>query len=376
MRKKLFMLSLAAALGLSGCQTPEASSDSDVFRAKSPGEDLAQAIVDQTGTSESRYETGEEIKLLLGKGENRLNIQAHFPAAAAAPGTLYMQADTSLDETKLRQFLDPQGEVLDITQQYLEEEAEKNRQADDRSIAAGEGKAVYHLKSIGDPDFHVVLTDGNRTVTCSDQFFASYRDQALFERCLSSYEKNETDEDAAFSVQAATDLLMKKLSALGIEEIYLRTTHFNETGGFGFYELEFSPSFGGVPTALDFGSNTLEEIKPRGYAWVSPEGVADVTLWQYCMKIADTEEGRTCDFDHVVELLTFYLEEGQLSCREDAVLSHIEFVYYPTPRGDRVRLVPAWNIFMSLDEYVDYHGSVCHNIYLNALTGELIEVRQ
>lgn len=370
-------------LCLSGCQSaPQVSSDKDIFRAQEPEESKVQSIAGEQKDVEKGSNAGENVDLVLGEGEQAMHIKATIPVVSEAPGTLIMQADGSLDEERLKIFLEPQGEVRNTTQEYLEEvEAEKQR-AIDAAAKAGEENpesVVVSMTSIGDTGYSLRLTDGNRTTVCNHHFFVDYKDDALMEKCRDAFGNAEMDggECVSFSLQAAKDMLIQKLSLIGITEVSLCETHAFEADGFCLYEMSFTPSYSGIgikkPT-----SGTMEKIQPMGYAWVSREGVASIELTQYCMQETGREAGQTFDFDRLTEILEVYLEKGDIPCHKDVPYTKLEFVYYPVLKEGRLYLVPAWNVGMPLhvyvDEYCTKYPDICWDIYINAVTGELIEV--
>ncbi len=385
MRKKQIISVLFAMLFcLNGCQSaPQASSDQDIFRAQEPEESKVQSIAMEQNDMEKNSNAGENVDLVLGEGEHAMHIKATFPAVSEAPGTLIMQADSSLDEERLKAFLEPQGEVQNITQEYLKECEEEEQRAIDAAVAAGEDPegVVVHMGSIGDINYMVRLTDGNRTAGCAHHFFVSYKDDALWGKCMDALrkcgEEADAEESASFSAQAAKDLLIRKLALIGITEVSLRETHAYEADGFCLYEMTFTPSLGGIGIKNQ-ASGTAEEILPIGFAWVSMEGVASIDLSQYCMQEAERESGQTYGFDRLTEILEVYLEKGDILCHKDVPYTKLELVYYPVLKEGRLYLVPAWNIGMPLDVYVEEfceeYPDICWDICINAITGELIEV--
>lgn len=370
---------------LGGCQSaPQASSDQDIFRAQEPEESMVQSIVDGLEDGGEGSMAGDMVDLVLGEGDHAMHIESVFPTVSEAPGILIMQADSSLDEERLKTFLEPQGEVRNTTQEFLEEvEAEKQR-AIDAAAKAGEENpegVVVSAASIGDTGYSIRLTDGNRTVICAHHFFVSYKDAALEEKCREILGKCEEEldggEGSSFSVQAAEDMLVRKLSLIGITEVSFCETHAYEADGICLYELRFVPSFGGIGVKEPV-SGSVEEITPLGYAWVSTEGVAWIDLEQYCMQEAEREAGQTFGFDRLTEILEVYLEKGDIPCNKDVPYTKLEFIYYPVLKEGRLYLVPAWNIGIPLSVYVDEfcveYPDICWDVYINAITGELVEV--
>ena len=121
---------------LTACQkAPEVSGDDEILRAKGPSEDAVEAVVNEEEPSETSAGTedtaAETVSVVLGSGDSRMKIEAEVAAVPDVVNTLTMQAGNSLDEEALKNFLDPQGEVKDITEEVLAaEETERQRVAE------------------------------------------------------------------------------------------------------------------------------------------------------------------------------------------------------------------------------------------------------
>lgn len=269
---------------LTACQkAPEVSSDDEILRAKGPSEDALEAIVNgeeegSLGTTEEAAgvsdgtdvtagsgtkavsKNTEAVSMVLGGGESRMKIDAEVAAVPDTVSTLIMQADSSLDEAALRDFLEPQGEVKDITEEVLAaEEVERQRVAEiDEKL--GEGSSMLEIAGVGDGS-RIALTDGNRKAILFGKTGGSYEDALLREKCYVSAKeeaqkldiKDMEAGDSAFSLQDAKALLVRKLSLLGIEDIHLSIAYIYGQDGFLFYEMQFSPVVEGIPVADSFG---------------------------------------------------------------------------------------------------------------------------
>lgn len=390
-----FLLSI---LLLVGCQkAPEASKDEEILRAKSSSDDTIEAVVSgeetgENGAAQSGAQAGKEtVDVVLGEGENRMHIEAKVAAAPEAVSTLTMQSDSRLNEEALRNFLEPQGEVTDYTEQLLaEEEAERKRVAEiDEKL--GEGSSIVEIAGVGDGST-LALTDGNRKAVLSGKTGASFEDVSLQEKCLTAAQQvGEAEEeldvtngnagDASFALQDAKVLLMRKLSVLGIEDIWLTKACYYETENFSFYELEFSPVVGGLPVAYCFGQQDISRVYPNGLAHVSAEGVAEIQVWNCLMEEVSAGEKETIlSFDKVQELLEIYLKDGRLQCVEEVPFSKAELLYYVELKEGKLVLSPVWGIYMDLGEYIDHCGETgtqdsAWTIHIDAVTGELVEVQ-
>ena len=405
MRKKFFKILMPffmSAVLLAGCQAaPEVSKDEEILRAKGSSEDEIEAIVQEDGESgtagiqeedgaaESGAQgdsgDGEPVSIVLGSGESRMRIEAEIAAVPEAVSTLTMQADSRLREETLRSFLEPQGEVKDFTEELLaEEEAERQRVAEiDEKL--GEGNSMIEIAGVGDGS-RLALTDGNRKAVFVGGTGGSYEDAALMEKCYAVAKeeaqkvdvKKENGGDVSFSLQDAKDLLMSRLSVLGIEDIYLIEAYFYEDNGFSVYEVQFCPVVDGMPVAYCFGQEDISKVYPRGVAWVSEEGVAEIGMWNCLMEqVSATEKEKILSFDKVQKLLETYLKDGSLHCVVDVPFSTVELVYFVEQKDNVLELVPMWNIHMEPEEYVEYTGEVGSNdfnwtVYIDAVTGELV----
>ncbi len=399
MRRKLVRILMPlfmAAILLAGCQkAPETANDDEILRAKGSSDDAVEAIVnEEEGIDADRAKkketskNGEAVSAVLGTDGNRMRIEAEIPAVPEELSTLAMQMDSRLDGEALRDFLDPQGEVKDYTEQLLaEEEAERQRVAEiDEKL--GEGSSIVEIPGVGDGSC-LALTDGNRKAVLWGKTSGSYMDVSLKEKCLAAAKdaaqeldaKEENGGDASFSLHDAKALLMQKLSVLGVGDIYLSKAYLYETDGLIFYELQFAPVVDGIPIACCFGYQDASRVYPNGYAWVSAEGVAEISLWNCLMEqVSAAEKEKILSFDKVQKLLETYLKDGSLQCVEDVPFSTAELVYGVELKDGKLELSPVWSVHMDLGEYVEYAGQTgssdpVWNIYMDAVTGELVEVQ-
>lgn len=406
---KTVALFLAVTICLTGCEkAPEAAKDDEILRAKGSCDDAIEAIVND---EEEKMEAGEKtsgdentdseaegiraggktVNVTLGEGENRMRIEAEVKAVPDAVSTLTMQADSRLSEETLRNFLDPQGEVKDYTEELLAaEEAERKRVAEiDEKL--GEGSSMLEIAGVGEGST-LALTDGNRKAVLVGKTGASFEDAFLQEKCRAAMQENVEAEqelnvkdekagEASFSLQDAKALLMEKLSVLGIEDIHLTKAYFYGADDLSFYELQFCPVVDGLPVAYCFGQQDISRVYPNGLAWVSAEGVAEIGLWNCLMEQASAGEKETIlGFDKVQELLGIYLKDGRIQCTEDVPFSTAELVYYVELKDGKLELSPVWGIYMDLEEYVDYCGQAeradfVWTIHIDAVTGEILEVQ-
>ena len=402
---------IAAVIALSifllvGCQkAPEVSNDEEILRAKSDSDEAIEAIVGrengEVGTAGTEAEEmsvegearagSEMVSVVLGEGENRMRIEAQVAPAPEAASTLTMQADSRLDEAALRNFLDPQGEVKDFTEELLAEEAAERARVAEIDKKLGEGSSIVEMAGVGD-DSLLALTDGNRKAVLSGRTGASYEDAFLQEKCNAAAQeieevlekldvKDGKAGDPSFPLQEAKALLLEKLSVLGIEDVYLTKAYFYGTESFSFYEMQFCPVVGGIPVAYNFGAQEISRVYPDGIARVSREGIADIGMWNCLMEqVSASDKENILSFDKVQELLAVYLKDGRLQCVEDVPFSRAELVYYVELKEGKLTLAPAWGIYMDLEEYVEYSGTTGRNdsvwtIHIDAATGELLEVQ-
>lgn len=399
MKKKIMKIWIPffmAAVLLTACQkAPEVSGDDEILRAKGSSEDVVEEIVNREEDSPKTPEEAagasgeaESVSAVLGSGESRMKIEAKVAAAPDVLSTLTMQADSGLGEEALRNFLEPQGEVKDITEDVLAaEEAERQRVAEiDEKL--GQESSMVEIAGVGDGS-RLALTDGNRKAVLFGKTNASYEDAGLMEKryTIAKDEAQKLDVrdmeagNPSFSLQDAKTLLAEKLSFLGIEDICLSSAYIYETDGFCCYEMQFSPVVQGISIASSFGQQDIAGVYPNGYAWVCEEGVVDVGVWNCCMEQASVaKEEKILSFHKVQELLETYLNDGSLQCVEDVPFSTAELVYYVKLKEGKLELVPMWSIHMDLEEYVDYIGEggrndFVWNIYMDAVTGEIEEVQ-
>lgn len=396
MKKKFLSVLIAGALGacvLMGCQkAPEASAGSDVYHAKSSLEGEVENIVakesDTNTAGTDKPKSGESYDALVGTEENGIWICAEVPAAPQTARTLTLQKRDDWDTEKLKELLDSEsGNIQDITAEHLAQWEKELSEMDE------EDKPVEWM-NFGD-DSLMILSDGQKEVSFARNTSVSYVDEILKKNCDAIYKKapeidvtrDSETAPAQFPVSHAKDILLEKLAVLDITEIHISRALYYELDQTAFYELAFTPSYETIGVASEFGQIVLGEVQPRGTAWITENGIATMRLEDYCGKITEqSENGKILTFSQVTDILGKYLENNTFRGNSKAKLTQAELVYYPTLRESELILTPAWHICIPLNEMMDavesgdkawqetVENGTAWNIYLDAVTGELIKV--
>lgn len=423
MRKRYLSMLLAAAMGicsLTGCrQAPEVSESGDIPHAKSNVEQEVENVAAQErdgmaagsavqgdagtavgGIEGALSEQGGFYDQVIGTPENGIWVYAEVPAVAEKIDRLTLTARDDLDADTLKAFLGSQnGKVQDITQQYLAER-EEELNAPPVVVDAGDGLEESYteiMTHFGD-ESTLVFSDGEREAGFIWNTAAFFQDEKLrerfFEIASQSQEAKELDggggnEDAAFTMAQAEGLLMEKLGTLGITGIDYENIYYYEHGGEGCYEMYFKPRFEGIGLAREFGAHMKEEIIPEASALLLKDGAAEVNLWNALGKTGEKKDmGKVLSFSQVEDILKKYLESNVLTGCAAAKLTEVELVYYPLyqEKESQLELIPSWHIYVPLDQALDgleagdpaykelMEGDGAWNIYLDAVTGELLKV--
>ena len=396
MKKGFLGVLLAGVLGacsVTGCQkAPEASADSDVYHAKGSLEGEVENIRTEEGDANrdpaDETESGISCDAMVGTEQNGIWICADIPAVPQTVPTLTLQPRDDWDEKKLEELLDGRNKnVRDITAEYLAR-SEKELNEMDEEDRPGE------WMNFGDDSF-MILSDGEKEVHFARNTCAGYVDEPLKADCDAIYKKApETDVTgtgdtafAKFSVSRAEEILLEKLAVLDITELHISEAFYYELGETAFYELLFTPSYGKMGVASEFGGIRYGEARPNGRAWITEHGVATLALEDYCGKITErSEDGAILTFTQVTGILEKYLESNALCGTPTAKLTRAELVYYPAFCESAMVLTPAWHIYIPLKDMMEslesgdqawqqaVENGGAWNIYLNAVTGELIKV--
>ena len=395
MKKKFLSVLIAGALGgcvLTGCQkAPEASADSEVYHAKSSlegeVENIAAKEPDTNTAGTDKPKSGGSYDALVGTEENGIWICAEVPTAPQAVRTLTLQKRDDWDTEKLREVLDSEsGNVQDITAEYL---AQREKELNEMNEEDKPGEWL----NFGD-DSLMILSDGQKEVSFARNTSVSYVDEILKKNCDAIYKeapeidvtRDSETAPAQFPVSHAKDILLEKLAVLDITEIHISRALYYELDQTAFYELTFTPSYETIGVASEFGQIVLGEVQPRGTAWITENGIAMMRLEDYCGKITEqSENGKILTFSQVTDILGKYMENNTFCGNPKAKLTQVELVYYPTLREKELMLTPAWHIYIPLNERMDamesgdkawqeaFESGAAWNIYLDAVTGELIK---
>ena len=253
MRKKVLGLAVVMMLmtvGICGCQkAPESSSNGDILHAKDSVENEVAAIVNE---SESETENdSREINSVIGRGDNAIQIKAQMPDMPEDVKTIALGENEALTKDALKEFLGSDaGNIEDLSdeaQKEIEQSEAENEQGEERAVFSVFGSApVYQL------------SDGQKTAGFSYGTGAYYQDELLYEKCASVYKlADETvlEEADSESVYMETEkILLAKLSRIGMAEIDIYKITRYQYENVTFYEIEFTPSYGGMGVVHEFGS--------------------------------------------------------------------------------------------------------------------------
>ncbi len=388
----VFITTILGICTLTGCQNaPEVSADSDVYRAKSALESEVENIASEKSdmnTAEAGEMMKERYDALVGTEENGIWICAGIETVPQTVQTLTLRERDDFDEVKLKELLGSEN-VRDITAEYLEQQGKELNELD-------EDEKPKEFPHLGDDTF-LILSDGQKEASFKWNTCVSYENEDLKQKCSQIYKvapeiditRNGESTSAKFSLDHAEEMLLEKLAVLDETGIYPAQIYYYELDDTAFYRMDFSPIYEGIGVANEFGQWRYGEVLPMGTAWVTEEGVASMDLGYnggYCGKITEQSENRIMTFSQVTEVLSAYLKSGTLWGNSEAKLTEVELVYYPIFQDSELRLTPSWHIFVPLDYMIDaldsgdaiwqkvFEEGAAWNIYLDAVTGELIKV--
>lgn len=382
MRKKVLGLAVVMMLmtvGICGCQkAPESSSNGDILHAKDSVENEVAAIVNEP---ESETENDlREINSVIGTGDNVIQIKAQMPDIPEDVKTIALGENEALTKDALKEFLGSDaGNIEDLS-----EEAQKEIEQSEAENEQGEERAVFSVFG-SEPVYQ--LSDGQKTAGFSYGTGAYYQDELLYEKCASVYKlADETvlEEADSESVYMETEkILLAKLSQIGMAEIDIYKITRYQYENITFYEIEFTPSYGGMGVVHEFGSIASGEIFPSGKAWICEESIVTLSL-NACLGKVETQEkcGTILSWSQIEKILEAHLNSGKISGSNKAVLTKAEFLYYPSFKEDenKLELVPVWHIYTPMSEWMEKeelaeafvtNGSVW-SICVNAVSGEIV----
>ena len=402
MRRKSLCFTMAAVLcmfGLTGCQkAPDVVEKNGIMHAQGNMEKQVQGIAaeDSLQAGDGLDKEAGQYQGTVGTGNNIININAEIPALPAQLYTITLKSDEGLDKNALLAFLDSEsGSVEDTSEEYLKEIEENDRY---NSTPDGNGERFLYSK-FGDHSANR-LGDGKKEASFSGHTSAYYLDYGLRDKYFEVYSKDEGYskdaketlvsqegmDEGSFSAGRAKEILLDKLKAVGVSELAFQKIYYIEGDDSSFYQMEFVPAYDGIAVDIGADSYALGQVSPNGFAIVSEEGVAEVTLTNFCGSVTDKASVTAISFEQVLEILEQYLDSGILKSDGTIIYDRVELNYYPVPNPapamneieykTELVLTPIWHIYMPLDEYVegDYGNAVGPvHICVNAITGELEE---
>lgn len=385
MKNKIFRLLVAAALitvAACGCQkAPDSSSDGNILHAKSSVENEVQAIVNEGG-AEMEKNTLKKIDCTIGTEDHAIRIQAQMPDMPENIYNIVLEENDTLTKDLLKDFLGSDlGTINDLS-----EEAKKER---DRLEAENEQSDERAFYSVFGNDSVYEISDGRKSASFSNGTSAYYEDEILREKCISAYKSGsetvlkQADHEEVY--RKMEEILLDKLSIIDVTEIYIDKITSYQRDRVTFYEVKFTPSYGGMGVVHEFGSLVYGEIHPLGDAWVCEDDLVTLSLDSSLGKVEKKEKCESVlSWGQIERILEAYLNNGMIKGSDKAVLTNVELLYYPIFREDenRLELIPVWHIYVPLSVWLENPklsevfgtDGAASSICVNAVSGEIVRV--
>ena len=376
---RLVVVTILMSIGICGCQkAPERSANGDILHAKDSVEDEMAAIVNE---SESAMENDmQEINSTIGTGDNVITIRAQMPDVPQNVYNMVLGENETLTKGVLTEFLGSEtGNIKDLSeeaQKEMEQIKEENEQGEERAEYSVFGNAPVYK-----------LSDEQKTASFSYGTGAYYQDELLYEKCASIYKSaDETvleEADSKNVYMNAEKILLVKLSLIGMTEIDIYKITQYQKENVTFYEIEFTPSYEGMGIVHEFGSIASGEIFPSGKAWICEESIATLSLDACIGKVETQEKCETVlSWSQIEKILETNLNNGKINGSNKAVLTEVEFLYYPIYKEDenKLELVPVWHIYTPMSVWMENeelaeafmkNGSIW-SVCVNAVSGEIV----
>ena len=376
---RLVVVTILMSIGICGCQkAPERSANGDILHAKDSVEDEMAAIVNE---SESAMENDmQEINSTIGTGDNVITIRAQMPDVPQNVYNMVLGENETLTKGVLTEFLGSEtGNIKDLSeeaQKEMEQIKEENEQGEERAEYSVFGNAPIYK-----------LSDEQKTASFSYGTGAYYQDELLYEKCASIYKSaDETvleEADSKNVYMNAEKILLAKLSLIGMTEIDIYKITQYQKENVTFYEIEFTPSYEGMGIVHEFSSIASGEIFPSGKAWICEESIATLSLDACIGKVETQEKCETVlSWSQIEKILETNLNNGKINGSNKAVLTEVEFLYYPIYKEDenKLELVPVWHIYTPMSVWMKNeelaeafmkNGSIW-SVCVNAVSGEIV----
>ena len=372
---KLFVVTALVAGFICGCQkAPEGSADEDIFHAKDSVEDEIAEIVNETDMEQKN--DIQEINCTIGTKDNAISIQAQMPDVPQNVYQIVLKENETLTKELLKEFLESDsGNINDLSEE-AEREAEQSEAENEKS----EEKAVFSVFGSA-PSYK--LSDGQATAGFSNGTGAYYQDEVLYGKCASVYKNGEETILEKTDYAEVEKVILAKLSKIGVAEIdvYKITQYRSES--VTFYEVEFTPAYEGMGLVHELGSVAAGEVFPLGKAWVCGDNVACLELNACLGKVEAKEKCETIlSWGQIEKILETYLKSGKIRGGYNAVLTEVEFLYYPIfkENENKLELVPVWHIYTPMSTWQENEemseafvkNGATWSICVNAVSGEIV----
>ena len=384
------MAVIFCAAVLSGCgKAPGAAPDSEIPHAGTAMEQQASYVLQEPPQSSEEQTDSYFFEQTFGTGENKMTIRAQIPAVPEHVYQMTLVPDDTLGKDALLALLEAgEDAAVDSSQELLEEIA----QSDYDNTHGSEGEYCYYSRFSDRTALQ--FSAGQREASLAGHTSVGYKDSVLWERVIGmavyddeQIPPSQTDTEGAFPLREAKRILLDKLEPLGIKEVSFWQIRYCKGDGDSYYELFFAPVQEGVSMIKETVVYTLGEIYPIGWACVTPDGVSELNLSNFCARIGKKEPVTVLPFEKIEQCLEQYLDNGLIMTDERMVFDHVELEYYPLPNTqvqgemeyrEQLELVPVWHIYITVEDYVEKYAGLegispeaVDNICINGVTGEV-----
>ena len=373
-------------LSVTGCsEVPESKEQDGIEYAVGNVEKDINEIV-KSDEQESGFftetEEGYRCKASLGQGTDILNINALVTNRVDTKCKILnaVPSDTAFEKEDILKAFFSEGEQvqeLDDIQAYDAENA-----YDSEGIVSERKTSIEHA---------VHITNQSNTIdfirASDSSLFYFNNDLNTKYKEISSGEEEywyNTEKEVAYTIEDAWEEVESVLSGIGVEGLQMQYYTGCKNGEEIYYSIDFFIRVDGIPIANEIANGDEEIPDAYGSVTVGTSGISELNLDNMLWDVVESEDTNIITQEQLMQVLEKYVDSGDIICSSQVVFENVELMYMlKTDDWENFTLYPVWRVYIpltkwvtdeELEEILSEQGDISHDIIIDAVTGELLQV--
>lgn len=378
MRRAVRLVMIAGLIFiLSGCaERPGVNEENGIYYAQGEADNNIDKILNAS-EEESVFSEAEsyQYQKSVGEGDKHFCIEAVVKNIDLSEVSMLTvdPFENMFDKKKvISLFFDGSDNVCDITEKVNQERAN-----------AQDAEEAVSVKMIATSRLCLETQDRNkwfsRSVDSSFYYGNSELNKKYTNILSQEFHKQNGYDVPGYTVNTAIEDVENIMENLGFEGIQIVscTSYYNQEAGY--YDIEFTPTVGGLPVAFNNYEQNIDNIVDvLGTVTIGSDGIGDLQASNCLWEIIEEKKTECISLNKAVQILEQYVLSGDIECSGNIIYTKCELQYLPTTDDwKKVTLTPVWRFYVPTAErdHIDmdevYSKNIPLDICINAINGKI-----